>query len=305
MAFTVSDFHDLIHILKTKPEWKEALRHELLGDEILRISEEFHAMQNAFRLLIEEFHGFRTDTEERLKKLDFAVSQVQVDISQVKGDVSQLKGDVSQLKGDVSQLKGDVSQVKGDVSQLKGDVSQLKGDVSQLKGDVSQLKGDVSQVKGDVSQLKTNVADLQGERVERKYRDRPNVYFNQIIRKAKLLSDIEIANLLDDAEELGVITESEANYIRRSDAIITGRSKSTGEMLYLTVEASVVLDSHDAQRAVQRAKLLNKIPNVNAVGVIAGDKVDPKSADAIRNENVWCVTNGAVIEVIRPLWTNL
>jgi predicted nuclease with TOPRIM domain len=294
MAFTVSDFHDLIHILKTKPEWKEALRHELLGDEILRISEEFHAMQNAFRLLIEEFHGFRTDTEERLKKLDFAVSQVQVDISQVKGDVSQLKGDVSQLKGDVSQLKGDVSQ-------LKGDVSQLKGDVSQLKGDVSQLKGDVSQVKGDVSQLKTNVADLQGERVERKYRDRPNVYFNQIIRKAKLLSDIEIANLLDDAEELGVITESEANYIRRSDAIITGRSKSTGEMLYLTVEASVVLDSHDAQRAVQRAKLLNKIPNVNAVGVIAGDKVDPKSADAIRNENVWCVTNGAVIEVIRPL----
>jgi len=294
MAFTVSDFHDLIHILKTKPEWKEALRHELLGDEILRISEEFHAMQNAFRLLIEEFHGFRTDTEERLKKLDFAVSQVQVDISQVKGDVSQLKGDVSQLKGDVSQLKGDVSQVKGDVSQLKGDVSQLKGDVSQLKGDVSQ-------VKGDVSQLKTNVADLQGERVERKYRDRPNVYFNQIIRKAKLLSDIEIANLLDDAEELGVITESEANYIRRSDAIITGRSKSTGEMLYLTVEASVVLDSHDAQRAVQRAKLLNKIPNVNAVGVIAGDKVDPKSADAIRNENVWCVTNGAVIEVIRPL----
>ena len=245
MAFTVSDFHDLIHILKTKPEWKEALRHELLGDEILRISEEFHAMQNAFRLLIEEFHGFRTDTEERLKKLDFAVSQVQVDISQVKGDVSQ--------------------------------------------------------VKGDVSQLKTNVADLQGERVERKYRDRPNVYFNQIIRKAKLLSDIEIANLLDDAEELGVITESEANYIRRSDAIITGRSKSTGEMLYLTVEASVVLDSHDAQRAVQRAKLLNKIPNVNAVGVIAGDKVDPKSADAIRNENVWCVTNGAVIEVIRPL----
>jgi chromosome segregation ATPase len=287
MAFTVSDFHDLIHILKTKPEWKEALRHELLGDEILRISEEFHAMQNAFRLLIEEFHGFRTDTEERLKKLDFAVSQVQVDISQVKGDVSQLKGDVSQLKGDVSQLKGDVSQ--------------LKGDVSQLKGDVSQLKGDVSQVKGDVSQLKTNVADLQGERVERKYRDRPNVYFNQIIRKAKLLSDIEIANLLDDAEELGVITESEANYIRRSDAIITGRSKSTGEMLYLTVEASVVLDSHDAQRAVQRAKLLNKIPNVNAVGVIAGDKVDPKSADAIRNENVWCVTNGAVIEVIRPL----
>ena len=68
-------------------------------------------------------------------------------------------------------------------------------------------------------------------------------------------------------------------------------------------EASVVLDSHDAQRAVQRAKLLNKIPNVNAVGVIAGDKVDPKSADAIRNENVWCVTNScyAILFVRRKM----
>jgi len=48
IAFTVSDFHDLIHILKTKPEWKEALRHELLGDEIMRIPEEFLAMQKHF-----------------------------------------------------------------------------------------------------------------------------------------------------------------------------------------------------------------------------------------------------------------
>lgn len=132
------------------------------------------------------------------------------------------------------------------------------------------------------------------------YRERPNVYFNKIVRKAQALSDLEIAILLDDAEDGGMLTESEANYIRRSDAIVTGRSKLTGEMLYLTIEASVVLDGHDAQRAAQRAKLLSKIPNVNAVGVIAGDKIDPRSRVAIKQAKVWCVTNGTVIEIIDP-----
>ncbi|MDW8396846.1 MAG: hypothetical protein RMM31_11455, partial [Anaerolineae bacterium] len=37
MAFTIEEFRDLLEILRTKPEWKEALRRELLGEELLSL----------------------------------------------------------------------------------------------------------------------------------------------------------------------------------------------------------------------------------------------------------------------------
>ncbi len=41
-----------------------------------------------------------------------------------------------------------------------------------------------------------DVATLKGDSLERKYRERPFVYFRRILRKPKLLSDSELDDLL-------------------------------------------------------------------------------------------------------------
>jgi len=40
MPFTVEDFNDLVRILEEKPEWRAALRRQVLTDELLALPEQ-------------------------------------------------------------------------------------------------------------------------------------------------------------------------------------------------------------------------------------------------------------------------
>ncbi len=246
MAFTVNEFRDLLHILRTMPEWKEELRRELLGEELLSLP-----------ALVREL----VKTVEEMNKRLYRVEQ-------------------------------DVEVLKADVAQLKTDVAQLKTDVAQLKTDVAGLKADNVGLKRDVASLKRDVASLKGEAIERKYRERPFVYFRRILRKPKTLSDSEVDDLLSKALADGVLTEADVDEISRLDAIVRGRRLSDDRVVYLAVEASAKLDRRDVERAAQRARLLEKIPDVVAMPVVAGEELTPEGSEAAAQAAVWTVING-------------
>jgi cell division protein FtsB len=232
MAFTVNDFRDLLEIIRTMPEWKEALRRELLGEEILSLP----ALIRDLLKVIEEMN----------KRL-YRVEQ---------------------------------------------DVEVLKADVEVLKADVEVLKADVGVLKADVGVLKTDVATLKGDSLERKYRERPFVYFRRILRKPKLLSDSELDDLLSQAQADGVLNDAEVEEISRLDAVVRGRRISDDRAAYLAVEVSVTIDARDVARAVQRAKLLEKIPGVVALPVVAGEKLTPEGISALKQSAAWVVLDG-------------
>jgi len=253
MAFTVNDFRDLLEIIRTMPEWKEALRRELLGEEILSLP----ALIRDLLKVIEEMNKRLYRVEE-----------------------------------DVEVLKADVEVLKADVEVLKADVGVLKADVEVLKADVEVLKADVEVLKADVGVLKTDVATLKGDSLERKYRERPFVYFRRILRKPKLLSDSELDDLLSQAQADGVLNDAEVEEISRLDAVVRGRRISDDRAAYLAVEVSVTIDARDVARAVQRAKLLEKIPGVVALPVVAGEKLTPEGISALKQSAAWVVLDG-------------
>ena len=189
MAFTVNEFRDLLEILRTMPEWKEALRRELLGEEILALPD-----------LIREL----TKVVEEMNKRLYRVEQ------------------------------------------------------------------DVEVIKADVAVLNTDVASLKGDSLERKYRERPFVYFRRVLRKPRILTDSDLDDLLSQAQADGVLTEADVEEISRLDAVVRGRQISDDRVAYLAVEVSTKIDDRDVERAVRRAKLLEKIPGVVAMAVVAG-----------------------------------
>ena len=229
MAFTVNDFRDLLEILRTMPEWKEALRRELLGEELL-------ALPGLVRELIR--------TIEAMDKRLYRVEQV------------------------TEQMNGRLYRVEQDVEVLKTDVAVLKTDVAALKGDA----------------------------LERKYRERPFVYFRRILRKPKVLTDGELDDLLSQAQAEGTLSEAEVEEISRLDAVVRGRRISDGGTIYLAVEISAKIDDRDVDRAVQRAKLLEKIPSVTAIPVVAGEQLTPEGAEALKQTAAWAVTDGYATE---------
>jgi hypothetical protein len=104
-----------------------------------------------------------------------------------------------------------------------------------------------------------DVGGLKGDSLERKYRERPFVYFRRILRKPKVLTDSELDDLLSQAQASGALTEAEVEEISRLDAIVRGRHVADDRTVYLAVEISAKIDARDVERAAKHRFRLNTV----------------------------------------------
>ncbi len=130
---------------------------------------------------------------------------------------------------------------------------------------------DIVELKSDVKVLKDDVGYLKGSELERSFRERPFVYLSRFARRIRLVSDSELAILIEDALDQHRLTDDEAEDLKRLDAIVKGKHKVQNYDVYLAVEASAVADEYDLERAQRRAKLLEKATGILALPVVAGD----------------------------------
>jgi len=168
-------------------------------------------------------------------------------------------------------IENEFKPLKQTVQKQGEDIAVLKEDVAVLKEDVAVLKEDVAVLKQDVGVLKSDVGDLKGDSFERKVRERAPSYFGKIIRKCKLISHIELANILDDALDAGIIGDDERDDALLCDVVVTGALRNNKERKVLIVaEVSVVVDKQDVERAASRTKVIEKCMGLPGIPVVIG-----------------------------------
>jgi len=161
--------------------------------------------------------------------------------------------------------------IENEFKPLKQTVQKQGEDIAVLKEDVAVLKEDVAVLKEDVGVLKSDVGDLKGDSFERKVRERAPSYFGKIIRKCKLISHIELANILDDALDAGIIGDDERDDALLCDVVVTGALRNNKERKVLIVaEVSVVVDKQDVERAASRTKIIEKCMGLPGIPVVIG-----------------------------------
>jgi hypothetical protein len=92
---------------------------------------------------------------------------------------------------------------------LTEELLALPGKFQRLDGEFERLEEEYKGVKGDVETHKQDVAELKGDNFERKVRERAPSTFGRLIGKCRVLPIEELADILDDAVEKGIITEEE------------------------------------------------------------------------------------------------
>ncbi len=102
MAFTVSDVRDLLRVLRENPEWKEEVRRELLGEEILSLPALVRQNSEAIDRLAEQM----TRSEERLKGVEARLEGVEARLEGVETGLQALRQDFGVFRGEIGQLKG-------------------------------------------------------------------------------------------------------------------------------------------------------------------------------------------------------
>lgn len=158
MAFTVTDFHDLMNLLEQQPDWRHQLRNVLLPDDLL-----------ATPTRIEEIRAILAETAQTQ-----AITATRVD----------------QLGERMVQLTVRVDQLGVRVDQLGERVDRLGDRIDQLVTVMEAMERRIARIEGRLS-----VAD--GFLQEHKYRTHPGAYFGKIIRKARVVPIEDIYDVLE------------------------------------------------------------------------------------------------------------
>ena len=95
---TINTTEDLLRVVRENKEFREAMRRELLTEELLELPARFAEYAKA--------------NNARLDRIEADVSTLKTDVDVLKSDVAVLKTDMNTLKIDVDALRGDALETK-------------------------------------------------------------------------------------------------------------------------------------------------------------------------------------------------
>ncbi len=193
------------------------------------------------------------------------------ELLELPSTIAALAAEVKELARMMRQAMLRLDHLEADVGVLKADVSVLKADVSVLKADVSVLKADVSVLKADVGVLKIDMGGLKGSDLERRWQRNLPSYLGRHFRRLQVVEPADLRALLEDAVDLGQITDDEADDAALADVVARGRRPQDASEVYVAVEVSVVVDAHHLDRALRRAEILSRVTDGVVQAVAAGD----------------------------------
>jgi DNA anti-recombination protein RmuC len=256
------DLSALIQLLEDDPAQRTALRQAILGDV--------------------------PDLTSALASLTGEVAA----LAQAQGRTEERLSELAQAQGRTEERLSELAQAQGRTEER---LSELADDLRALTESHRKLAESVRMLLDTVRGMNDKLARLDGESLERRYREKGQAYFAPLARRLQLLDGNALGVLLDDAEEAGRLTHQDVNDVLLADAVFSGRGRLSRAPLHLVVEASVTIDRHDVRRACERADLLARAVDGEVIAVVAGEMVPSAVVAAAQEAGAWCVTDGHAV----------
>ena len=209
-------------------------------------------------------------------------------------DVLGLPAALQQLAEAQARTEAQLGQLAERVDQLAERMEQLGERVDQLAGRMEQLGERVDQLAQSAGQrldrAESNIGRLRGWELESRYRERAAGYFRRVVRRPTPLSTQQLVDLIDSPEAVGRLSEDEREDVLLADLVVRGRPDSGDGDVYVVVEVSATIDSHDVGRAERRAALLGRLSTTLAL--VAGESITADAEVLARERGVWRLLDG-------------
>lgn len=111
------------------------------------------------------------------------------------------------------------------------------------------------------------VDGLLGDSTERRYGERAASYFQEMLRRIRLIDHQSLGDLLDDAVDAGRLNPEEKEDVMLTDMVLSGRRE--GREVYALTEVSAAVDREDMERAACRSSLLQKATGIPVLAAVA------------------------------------
>lgn len=169
---------------------------------------------------------------------------------------------------------------------------ELTTETTRLSHETMRLSRELAELIKIVKRLVVDVAELKGGSLERRHRERAPAYFGERLRRVRALSSEDLDEVLESLVDRGLLSESDATDVRRSDLVVRGRRRDDGAEVYLVVEVSSGVEPGDVERAARRAEILSR-SGIAALPAVAGSRITTEASGLAREKRVWQFTDGA------------
>ena len=170
-------------------------------------------------------------------------------------------------------------------------LSRLEETVQRLVEAQQRTEEELRQLAEAQRYMAHDLARIRGDHLELVYERKAYAYFGPLLRRVRAVSPVE----LEDEMEARLAAWEFRDWLRL-DLLIHGRPRHLEEApeIWLAVEVSAVVDSHDVDRALQRADYMRRAGYL-AIPTVAGERLTKGAEKAIEMHHVLAVTDGKIM----------
>ncbi len=305
MAFTVTEFRDLVALLVEHPEWRAELRPLILGDEILRIPAAIAAIDEHLATMAQRLDvtGERLDAltahyagmssrvdarfdsvDERLTGMDgrFDTVDTRFDAADTRFDTMDTRFDAVDTRFDAMDARFDAVDTRFDAMDARFDAVDTRFEAADTRFDTMDTRFDTMDVSfgelkagfGDLgsrfNRLEGRFSNIEGSDLERRYRERLQPYFGTYVKNPRAVQVSDLQGVRE-AVDAGVITPDQVSRLADLDLIVVGREGLNGASreIVIAAEISHTINREDVERAARGAAIL-RLAGYEAVSLVGG-----------------------------------
>ena len=253
----INSQEDFLRALAENPQWREAVRAQLLGENLLQLPARFDTFVERMDVFIEE------------------QKQINAEQKQINAELKVFVEEQKQFNAGISAT---VAELSATVKELSRQTAELKELHYSIDRRLHILSNDVAQAKGGHARWST-------------IHEAPSIVLGLNLERSlglKYVRDVTMAELATMAHNAagGDIPTNELRSFSRADLVIEVEDAS-GDTSYLAVEASFTATQRDASRARRNTALLTRFTGKPAHAVIASVRNDRNAEAEIAAGNVW------------------
>ena len=282
MAFTVEDFHDLIELLGQRPEWRADLRRLVLSDDLLELP-----------ALVRQLVDAQARAEARLEGVEHRLDRLEATVQVLVEAQARAEARLEGVEVRLDRLETTVQALVDAQGRSEARLGALEATLQRLAEAQAGAEEAIRDLAGSQRRLEVRQGTMDGRLLELDYARQAPSYLSPIAIRLRVIDAGSLANLLDDAVDADQLTAVERDAIMRTDLVLSGRRREDRQDVYLLAALSVGVGEHDVERAVERARLLEKLGRP-VLPVVAGERITDEAAQLAREQGVWYARGGRV-----------
>ncbi len=274
MASNVVNLTDFMRALAQDPEAQREL-------QIMLFPSGMTGVQSSIKALVEAQQRTETQVQSLAGKVE-ALAEAQ---QRTEAQVRVLAEAQQRTEAQVRVLAEAQQRTEAQIQALAGKVDTLADGQRELQASIATLTRSLGEME---QRFTVRLGRLDGHYLEAKYLQRPYSFFGTLVHKARAVPLVDLADELTSG-----LSEDEFKDILNLDVLVRGKLPGQPDQpdIWLAVEVSVVVDSHDVDRAERRAAALRKL-GLRTIPVAAGEVATEGAIEQARDHGVLLLQDG-------------